>query len=118
LSISLFADIFNKFNDLNLLLQGFDKNIFKAREKVKGFYKKLLFWINCVNNGNVAVFPTVFELTEQNEVSVTDGVLEIIKCHLENLRIQFFCSRSLVTLPFHTSCHSHQRICVSKASPH
>jgi hypothetical protein len=23
-----------------------------------------------------------------------------------------------VTLPFHTSCHSHQRICVSKASPH
>ena len=83
------ADIFNKFNDLNLQLQGFDKNIFKAREKVKGFCKKLLFWINCANNGNVAVFPTVFELTEQNEVSITDGVLEIIKCQLENLRIQF-----------------------------
>jgi hypothetical protein len=45
--------------------------------------------LNCVNNENVAVFPTVFELTKQNEVSITDGILEIIKCHLENLRIQF-----------------------------
>jgi hypothetical protein len=44
--------------------------------------------LGCVNNGNVAVFPTVFELSVENEVSVTDGILEIIKCHLENLRIQ------------------------------
>jgi hypothetical protein len=87
--LAYLADIFNKFNDLNLQIQGFDKNIFKAREKMKGCYKKLLFWINCANNGNVPVFPSVFELTEQNEVSITDGVLEIIKCHLENLRIQF-----------------------------
>jgi hypothetical protein len=43
--LAYLADIFNKFNDLNLQLQDFDKNIFKAREKVKGFYKKLLFWI-------------------------------------------------------------------------
>jgi hypothetical protein len=41
----------------------------------RGFYKKLLFWINCVNV-NLSVFPTVFELTKQNEVSVTDGMLE------------------------------------------
>jgi hypothetical protein len=33
--------------------------------------------------------PTVFELTEQSEVSVTDGVLEKIKWQLENHRIQF-----------------------------
>jgi hypothetical protein len=88
--LAYLADIFNKFNDINLQLQGFDKNILKTSEKVKGFYKKLLLWINFVNNENVAVFSSVFELTEQNEVSVTDGVLEIIKCHLENLRIQFF----------------------------
>jgi hypothetical protein len=56
---------------------------------VKVFYKKVIFCINCVNKRNVAVFPTVFEHTEQNEVSVTDGNLEIIKCHLQNLRIQF-----------------------------
>jgi hypothetical protein len=30
--LAYLADIFNKFNDLNLQLQGFDKNIFKARE--------------------------------------------------------------------------------------
>jgi hypothetical protein len=35
---------------------------------VKGFYKKLLFWFNCVNKGSIAVFPTVFEHTVQNEV--------------------------------------------------
>jgi hypothetical protein len=34
------ADIFNKRNDLNLQLKGFDKNIFKARGKLKVFYKK------------------------------------------------------------------------------
>jgi hypothetical protein len=66
--LAYLTDIFNRFNDLNLQLQGFDKNIFKEREKVKGFYKKLLFWINCVNKGNSAVFPTVFQHTEQNEV--------------------------------------------------
>jgi hypothetical protein len=87
--LAYLADIFNKFNNLNLQLYGFENNIFKACEKVKGFYRKLLFWINCVNKRNAVVFPTVFELTEQNEVNVTDGVLEIIKCHLENLRIQF-----------------------------
>jgi hypothetical protein len=57
---------------------------------VKGFYKKLAFGINCVNNENVAVFPTVSERTEQNEVSDTDGVLEMMGSHLENLGIKFF----------------------------
>jgi hypothetical protein len=33
--LAYLADTFNKFNDLNLQPQGFDKNIFKAREKVK-----------------------------------------------------------------------------------
>jgi hypothetical protein len=33
---------------------------------MKGFYKKYLFWINCVTNGNGALLPTVFKLTEQN----------------------------------------------------
>jgi hypothetical protein len=80
---------------------------------LKGFYKKHLFWINCVNKGNIAVFPTVFEHTEQNEVSVTDGVLEIIKCHLQNLRIQFLkCfpeiegednTQDWITNPFYTT---------------
>lgn len=64
--LAYLADIFNKFNDLNLQLQGFNKNILEVREKAKGFCTKLLFWINCVNNGSVAVFPTVFEFTEQN----------------------------------------------------
>lgn len=69
------ADIFNKFNHFTIQLQGFDKEICKVDGKVKGFYQKLLFWINCVNtrNGNVAVLPTVFELTEQSEGSFTDG---------------------------------------------
>jgi hypothetical protein len=83
LSVSLFTRYLRKFNDLNLQLQGFDKNIFKVREKVKRFYKKLLFRINCVNNGNVTVFPTVSELTEQNEVSATYGVLESDQMSLE-----------------------------------
>jgi hypothetical protein len=62
--LAYLADIVNKFNVINLQIQGFDINVFKAREKMNGFYKKFLFRINCVDNENATVFPTVFELTE------------------------------------------------------
>ena len=40
--LAYLADIFNKFNDLNLQLQGFDKNIFKAREGERILYETLV----------------------------------------------------------------------------
>jgi hypothetical protein len=41
--LAYLAGICKKFNDLNLQLQGFDKNIFKAREKVKEFIRNFRF---------------------------------------------------------------------------
>jgi hypothetical protein len=69
--------------------------------------------LNCVN---VVVFPTIFELTEQNKFSFTDGILEIIKFHLEHLRLKCFkyfpevekenSAEDWVINPFHTTAIS------------
>lgn len=71
-----------------LQLQGFDSIIFRARDKVKDFIENIYFGHNVLIN-NIAIFPTVFELSEQNGVSVNDGFLEKMKYHLQNLSVQF-----------------------------
>ncbi|KAI6650040.1 Zinc finger BED domain-containing protein 5-like [Oopsacas minuta] len=87
--LSYLADVFSKIKELNLQGQGFDVNIFQAHDKVKGFYKKVLFWITQVEKGDIATFESLSNLIIENEVVLTGRVMIIISNHLTILANTF-----------------------------
>jgi hypothetical protein len=50
--LAYLCDIFDKINNLNLQLQGFNTNILILHAKVQAFKKKLAFWKNSALSGN------------------------------------------------------------------
>ena len=88
--LAYLADVFSKINELNLQLQGFDINIFQAHDKVKGFYKKVLFGvITQVEKGDITTFDSLSNLIIENEVVLTGRVMVIISNHLTILANTF-----------------------------
>ena len=56
--LAYLADLFSKINEQNLQLQGFDIDIYRAHDEVKGFYKKVLFWVSQVEKGDITTFDS------------------------------------------------------------
>jgi hypothetical protein len=88
--LAYLTDIFSKLNGSNLNLQGNRSNIFSMEDKVRGFYRKLLVWQRRVKSGNLAAFPTMLDLLDNNDRNEPPaGTQSHITQHLENLSQQF-----------------------------
>jgi hypothetical protein len=88
--LAYLTDIFSKLNGLNLNLQGNGNNIFSMEDKVRAFYRKLLVWQGRVKSGNLAAFPTMLDLLDDNgRKEPPAGTQSHITQHLENLSQQF-----------------------------
>ena len=74
LRLAYLADIFSHLNDLNISIQGFDKNIIMASEKLSSFIGKLEIWIRRV------------EIVVENEKNT---IIPDIAIHLKQLSESF-----------------------------
>lgn len=79
--VAYLADIFEKFNDLNLQLQGNENNLVKSKSVVSGFIAKLPLFRGELGRRDFKRFPRM------NEVSnlVDDDTLLIFLNHLTNI---------------------------------
>lgn len=55
--IAYMTDLFNKFNEINLKLQGDDLNLIKTKGIVSSFSSKLLLWKRNLGRGDLSQFP-------------------------------------------------------------
>lgn len=60
------VDITEKLNELNLQLQGRDKELWEMISDIKAFTKKLEFWEQNLINGDTKHFPVLSEKTSQS----------------------------------------------------
>jgi hypothetical protein len=87
--LAYLCDIFDKINNLNLQLQGFNTNILILHDKVQAFKKKLAFWKNSALSGNFGSFQYLSEFCVENESILDEHVKTSIKEHLANLELNF-----------------------------
>uniref|UniRef100_K7FHT4 DUF4371 domain-containing protein n=1 Tax=Pelodiscus sinensis TaxID=13735 RepID=K7FHT4_PELSI len=81
------CDTFDKINNLNLQLQGFNTNILTLHDKVQTFKKKIAFWKN--NAWKFVSFQYVPKFSVKNEIILYEHVRTSIKEHLTNLELNF-----------------------------
>ncbi|XP_076805614.1 zinc finger MYM-type protein 6-like [Clavelina lepadiformis] len=81
-------DIFSRFNDLNSSLQGNGINIFTLRNKIDAFKKKLMFWNNNMQKGDIDMFPCLQDVVANASVN-TGELFADISQRLEEIRISF-----------------------------
>lgn len=93
LKLAYLADIFHHLNDLNVSLQGRDKTILFAQDKVNSFLRKLATWSTRVEKN---IFEN-FELTNELITSLDrsdedypdiDNLSKLVTTHLQGLREQ------------------------------
>uniref|UniRef100_K7FW51 DUF4371 domain-containing protein n=1 Tax=Pelodiscus sinensis TaxID=13735 RepID=K7FW51_PELSI len=82
------CDIFDKINNLNLQLQGFNTNILILHDKVQAF-KNLAFWKNNALSRNFESFQYLSEFCVENEIILDEHIKTSIKEHLTNLELNF-----------------------------
>ncbi|XP_072389339.1 zinc finger BED domain-containing protein 5-like [Diabrotica undecimpunctata] len=83
ISLAYLSDIFNRINDLNLSLQGRSTNRFSVNDKIKAFIKKFQMIEKSVSNENLASFPNLENFITENELTVSEIVINNIKNHSE-----------------------------------
>ncbi|XP_072391924.1 zinc finger BED domain-containing protein 5-like [Diabrotica undecimpunctata] len=81
ISLAYLSDIFNRINDLNLSLQGRSTNRFSVNDKIKAFIKKFQMTEKSVSNENLASFPNLENFITENELTVSEIVINNIKNH-------------------------------------
>jgi hypothetical protein len=57
--LAYLTDIFQKLNELIIVLQGFGNDIFSMQDKITAFYRKLFLWLRRAETGNYATFCTL-----------------------------------------------------------
>jgi len=87
--LAYLCDIFDKHNELNLQLQGANSNIFRTRDKVNAFKKKILFWKKNVLSGNFTSFSQLIDFVQENEITLSESIKNTIATHLTNLELNF-----------------------------
>lgn len=78
------ADVFNRFNELNLQTQGRHANCFDFYNKIEAFQKKLGMWKQEAEKNEFSAFPLTDNLLSHNELLV-EHIQPIIVSHLEQL---------------------------------
>ncbi|XP_065577011.1 zinc finger BED domain-containing protein 5-like [Artemia franciscana] len=84
--LAYLADIFDKMNDLDLLMQGFQMDELFRNSKMCVFFKKLEFWLKRVQRNNVSVFPTLDKFEDDSEINSLNTICDSIREHLTKLR--------------------------------
>ncbi|XP_013793904.1 protein ZBED8-like, partial [Limulus polyphemus] len=82
--LAYLTDIFTHSNELNISLQGSNKNVVIAHEKLAFFKAKIPLWLRNIEKGNLARFPLLEEVVEEHE-SLLPEVATAICIHLEQL---------------------------------
>ena len=65
--LAYLSDIFSRMNDLSVSMQGKNINILKCCEKLNVFKEKLNLWCRRIKRGNLSNFPSLEEMTDEDE---------------------------------------------------
>ena len=78
------SDIFNKFNEVNLQLQGNDVSLIKVKSAISTFLSKCKFFQRNLARHELYQFPSLCELDKEKRIS--DDDLQVYCTHLEELQ--------------------------------
>ena len=81
--IAYLADIFTKFNEVNLQLQGNDVNLINVQTIISTFLSKLTLLIRNVGRRQFNQFPSLSDLEKKN--TIPDDDLQVYCAHLDQL---------------------------------
>uniref|UniRef100_A0A5S6QXP0 Uncharacterized protein n=1 Tax=Trichuris muris TaxID=70415 RepID=A0A5S6QXP0_TRIMR len=96
------ADLYSKFNEMNLHLQGDNVNLISTKTVVCSFIKKLVTFKNDFARGELRQFPKLFEINE--EAKIRDEDIEILlawksllgsSIHFQEELVQLQCNEEL-----------------------
>jgi oligoribonuclease NrnB/cAMP/cGMP phosphodiesterase (DHH superfamily) len=87
--LAYLSDIFSHLNDLNISLQGHENNILIMSDNVNAFIKKLGIWIIRLEKRNFLT-SNYIEKNVNLKSPILDRVLDTMKTHLRELKIQLF----------------------------
>ena len=82
--IAYLSDIFTKFNEVNLQLQGNDVNLIKVKSAISTFLSKCKLFKRNLARHELYQFPSLCELDK--EKSISDDDLQVYCAHLEELQ--------------------------------
>ena len=91
IKLAYLTDIFNFLNELNLKLQGPDRDIFQLHDQIRAHRRKILNWKNQFQNEerNLHVFRILHEFLDEHELHLSPEIRIEIITHLEKLEEQF-----------------------------
>ncbi|KAF2356531.1 Ribonuclease H-like domain [Trinorchestia longiramus] len=91
LVLAYLAKIFSHVNDLNISIQGSNKTIVDAGEKLKSFLEKLPLWMKRVQNNNVANVARLEEILSYQRIErdVPTALKDDILIYLRTLQTSF-----------------------------
>lgn len=72
-------------NEFSTSLQGKHKTIFDANDNIFVLKKKIAFYIESVDNKDLACFSMTSNYLQENSLTMNESLLEIIKEHLNYL---------------------------------
>lgn len=81
------TDLFAKFNDINLQLQGDDLNFITTKSIISAFQKKLTLWKHNFGRNEFSQFPILSDLHKNSKISFDDT--QIYCQHLQSLDKDF-----------------------------
>lgn len=70
--IAYLTDLFTKFNELNLKLQGDDLNMITTKSAICAFEKKLLLWQQNIGRHEFSNFPSLSDVNKNIELTTAD----------------------------------------------
>ena len=89
LTLSYFADIYEKLIILNHSLQGKESYIMDFVEKLTAFQSMLDLWIRKIENGRMGMFSRVTNLIEIHDYQLPDELRDAIILHLKVMKDEF-----------------------------
>ena len=81
IQLAYLVDIFKQLNKRNLELQGKGTLIIDFVDKIKAFIRKMENWMRKIRMGNLAMFETVSDITEECDTATKNLIVQ----HLEAL---------------------------------
>ncbi|KFD54691.1 hypothetical protein M513_04391 [Trichuris suis] len=85
--IAYMADLYMKFNEMNLQLQGDDLKLIETKSVISAFVSKLLYFKNSLARGEFYNFPNLCELRRKGRINEQN--VEVYWRHLELLHQDF-----------------------------
>uniref|UniRef100_A0A5S6Q6M0 SCAN domain-containing protein 3 n=1 Tax=Trichuris muris TaxID=70415 RepID=A0A5S6Q6M0_TRIMR len=85
--IAYMADLYVKFNEMNLRIQGDELNLTKAKSVISAFVSKPLFYKYNLSREELYNFPNLCEVRNKGQISEED--IEVYWRHLESLHQDF-----------------------------